>query len=36
VPRYGREDDEWAALEAVGWEFLTAKARQERTTSYTG
>lgn len=35
MSRYGREDEEWAALEAAGWDFLTAKGRLERTTSYT-
>jgi hypothetical protein len=35
VPRYGREEQEWAALEEAGWEFLKAQARLERTTSYT-
>lgn len=35
MSQYGREDDEWAALEAAGWEFLTARARLERPTSYT-
>jgi hypothetical protein len=33
--RYGREEQEWAAMEKAGWEFLTAQARLERTTSYT-
>jgi hypothetical protein len=35
VSRYGREDDEWTALEDAGWEFLTARARLERPTFYT-
>jgi hypothetical protein len=35
VSRYGREEQEWAALEEAGWEFLNAQARLERTTSYT-
>jgi hypothetical protein len=35
VARYGREDQDWDALAAAGWEFLTAQARLERTTSYT-
>jgi hypothetical protein len=35
VSRYGREDDEWAALQTAGWEFLTTRARLERPTSYT-
>lgn len=35
MSRYGREDDEWAALQTAGWEFLTARARLERPTSYT-
>jgi hypothetical protein len=35
VSRYGRGDEEWDALEAAGWGFLTAQARLERTTSYT-
>ena len=35
MSRYGREDEEWTALETAGWDFLTAKARLERTTSYT-
>jgi hypothetical protein len=34
VSRYGREGQEWAALEEAGWEFLNAQARLERT-SYT-
>lgn len=35
MSRHGREDDEWDALAAVGWGFLTAQARLKRTTSYT-
>ena len=35
MSRYGRRDEEWDALEAAGWEFLTAQAHLERTTSYT-
>jgi hypothetical protein len=35
VARYGREDQDWDALAAAGWEFLTTQARLERTTSYT-
>ena len=33
--RYAREDQEWDALLAAGWGFLTTQARLERTTSYT-
>ena len=35
MSRYGREDNEWDALAAAGWEFLIAQARLELTTSYT-
>lgn len=35
MTRYGREMQEWAALEEAGWEFLAAQARMVRTTSYT-
>lgn len=34
VTRYGRSDEEWAALEQAGWEFLVDQARLEHPTSY--
>lgn len=35
VVRYGRSEDDWARLAAVGKEFLIERARMRRTTSYT-
>ena len=35
MSHYGRPVAEWTDLEAVGWEFLVAQARLQRTTSYT-
>jgi hypothetical protein len=35
MSRYGRTDEDWAALKAAGWEFLVSQARLQRTTSYT-
>jgi len=33
--KYGRTDEEWAQLAAVGKQFLIEQARMRRTTSYT-
>lgn len=35
MARYGRSDEEWAALEEAGWDFLVSRARLGRPTSYT-
>lgn len=35
MSRYGRADEEWAALEAAGWDFLAGQSGLQRTTSYT-
>jgi hypothetical protein len=35
VSHYGRSDDEWAALEEAGWNFLVTQARLRQPTTYT-
>ena len=35
MSRYGREDDEWAALQTAGWDSGQPEHALQRTTSYT-